>query len=112
MIHLSQAAIDEISRLKSRNPNPNATFRLGVQPGGCSDFYYTLEFSETSTPEDHRWTCDGVPVIVNAKSIDYLQGLTLDYSEDLMGGGFRFYNPNAAQSCGCGNSFSINTASD
>ncbi len=107
MIHLSPAAVSEIRRLKSRHPNPQAFFRLGIQPGGCSDFYYTLEFDEAPAPEDQVWESNDIQVLVNAKSRDYISGLRLDYSEDLMGGGFRFHNPNAAESCGCGNSFSL-----
>jgi iron-sulfur cluster assembly accessory protein len=107
MIRLSCAAITEISRLKSRYPKPEATFRLGVQVGGCADFYYILKFEDAINPGDQVLNCGGIQVVVDAQSIDYVNGLTLDYSEDLMGGGFRFHNPNAVQSCGCGNSFTI-----
>ena len=109
MIHLSQAAIEEVNRLKSKSSNPNGIVRLGVKAGGCADFYYTLQFDEAETLEssDRSWDCSGVKVVVSAHDTVYLDGLTLDYSEDLMGGGFRFHNPNAVQNCGCGNSFAI-----
>jgi iron-sulfur cluster assembly accessory protein len=61
-------------------------------------------------PDDQLFNCDGVQVVVDAQSISAIAGLTLDYSEDLMGGGFRFHNPNALQTCGCGNSFSLSEA--
>ncbi|HEY9622048.1 MAG TPA: iron-sulfur cluster assembly accessory protein [Crinalium sp.] len=109
MIHLSQAAIEEVNRLRAKNPKPDGILRLGVKAGGCADFYYTLQFDEAETLEssDRHWDCSGIKVVVSANDAGYLDGLTLDYSEDLMGGGFRFHNPNAVQNCGCGNSFAI-----
>lgn len=106
MINLSQAAADEIKRLRSKHQKPNAMFRLGVQPGGCSGIVYTLEFDDMVKSGDQVWNCNGLQVVIAEQSVQHLNGLTLDYSEDLMGGGFRFHNPNAMQSCGCGNSFS------
>ena len=106
MIHLSPAAASEIKRLRSKHQKPNALFRLGVQPGGCSEMVYTLEFEETPAPGDRVFDCNGVSIAVAQQQLNYIDGLTLDYSEDMMGGGFRFHNPNAKQSCGCGNSFS------
>ncbi|NJO42921.1 MAG: iron-sulfur cluster assembly accessory protein [Cyanobacteria bacterium CRU_2_1] len=110
MIHLSRAAIAEINRIKSKYSNPDALFRLGIKTGGCADFHYTLDFDEMAASDDRVLNCNGIPVIINPQSWTYLDGLTLDYSEDLMGGGFRFHNPHAASSCGCGNSFSIDPA--
>lgn len=107
MISLSRAALSEVKRLQRRSSNgTNTILRLGVQSGGCSDFYYTLEFVAAPAGGDRLWHCeDGLQVAVDGRSLQYLDGLTLDYSEDLMGGGFRFDNPNAEQHCGCGNSF-------
>lgn len=108
MIHLSRAALAEVKRLQQRcfdENSSNAILRLGVQPGGCLEFYYTLEFVATPAVSDRLWHCDDLQVAVDAHSLRYLDGVTLDYSEDLMGGGFRFENPNAEQHCGCGNSF-------
>ena len=106
MINLSQAAASEIKRLRSKHQKPNALFRLGVQPGGCAEMVYTLEFDETPGSEDRVYDCNGLSVVVAQQQLNYIEGLTLDYSEDMMGGGFRFHNPNAKTSCGCGNSFS------
>ncbi|MGJ3249752.1 MAG: HesB/IscA family protein [Elainellaceae cyanobacterium] len=108
MIQLSKAAIAEVTRLKQKTANSSARFRLSVQPGGCADFHYVLKFSDEVLAGDREINCESIQIIVDTESWDYLRGLTLDYSEDLMGGGFRFYNPNANQTCGCGNSFSIN----
>lgn len=109
MIQLSQAALAEVKRLQRRSADGNSSdmiLRLGVQAGGCSDFYYTLEFATAPAADDRLWHCgNGLQVAVDVHSLRYLEGLTLDYSEDLMGGGFRFDNPNAEQHCGCGNSF-------
>lgn len=107
MIHLSQSAISEIQRIKAKHPNPAAMFRLGVQAGGCADFYYTLALDPIQTSSDQIFSCDGVQVVIDSQSLQYLENLNLDYSEDLMGGGFRFDNPQALSNCGCGNSFSI-----
>lgn len=107
MIHLSQTAIAEVNRIKAKHSNPNVCFRLGIRAGGCADLYYTLGLDEAIASEDRILECEGIRVVIDPRSWKYLDGLTLDYSEDLMGGGFRFHNPNAASSCGCGNSFSI-----
>lgn len=107
MIHLSPAAITEVNRIKSRHHNPDACFRLRVKSGGCAEFYYTMELDEVVTASDRVVDCHGIRVAIDPESLKYLNGLNLDYTEDLMGGGFRFHNPNAASSCGCGNSFSV-----
>ena len=107
MIHLSKAAVREVNRLKSKQPNSQVFFRLGVQAGGCAGLSYTMEFDENAGEGDHVYGCEGIQVLVHAESLNYLNGVTLDYSEDLMGGGFRFHNPNALQACSCGHSFSV-----
>lgn len=107
MVHLSQAAIEEVNRMKAKHISRNVRFRLGVQPGGCADYYYTLGLDEALAPDDRVLTYGELQLVIDIQSWKYLDGLTLDYTEDLMGGGFRFHNPNAAKSCGCGNSFSL-----
>ncbi|MBF2050797.1 MAG: HesB/IscA family protein [Leptolyngbya sp. IPPAS B-1204] len=110
MIHLSQAAIGEVQRMQSKCLDARARFRLGVQAGGCADWFYTLDLDPTTAPDDRVVDCDGIQVVIDSQSWTYLNGLSLDYSEDLMGGGFRFHNPNAVSHCGCGNSFSVDPA--
>ncbi|HAG81627.1 MAG TPA: iron-sulfur cluster assembly accessory protein [Cyanobacteria bacterium UBA12227] len=107
MINLRKAAVDEIRRLKLKRNQPEARLRLGVRPGGCADFYYSLEFDQVVNPGDRVYECSSISVIVDEQSFNYIADLTLDYSEDLMGGGFRFHNPKAIESCGCGNSFRV-----
>ncbi|NMG05739.1 iron-sulfur cluster assembly accessory protein [Brasilonema sp. UFV-L1] len=134
MIQLSQSAANEIRRLKSKQQQ-NVLFRLAVKPGGCSGWYYDMSFdraehvndvelppqmddasSRSSSDGDDDlhpfqknervFECYGIQITIDAESLKYVNNLTLDYSEDLMGGGFRFYNPIANATCGCGNSFS------
>ncbi len=107
MINLSVAAVQEILRLQSKYQNPNALFRLKVKPGGCCSFCYTMEFDEQLASNDQVYDYETVKVVVDSQQLNYLNSLTLDYSEELMGGGFRFNNPNAKVACGCGNYFSV-----
>lgn len=107
MIQLSKAAATEIGRLKSKQQT-NVLFRLAVKRGGCSGWYYDMSFDEAVQVGEHIFNSQGIQVVIDAQSLEYIKGLTLDYSEDLMGGGFRFHNPYAKASCGCGNSFSAN----
>ncbi|TAE60946.1 MAG: iron-sulfur cluster assembly accessory protein [Nostocales cyanobacterium] len=106
MIHLSPAATSEIERLKFRH-QPNILLRLKVKPGGCSGWIYDIAFDEIANPEDKVFEVNNVHLVVDQESIKYIDDLTLDYSEDLMGGAFRFHNPIATNTCSCGNSFSI-----
>ena len=107
MIHLSKTAASEIRRLQSKRRSRAVKVRLGVRAGGCSGLLYTIEFDEAVKADDVVYDCAGLVVVVDTAHLNYLTGMTLDYSEDLMGGAFRFDNPNAKESCGCGNSFSI-----
>ncbi|NET02302.1 MAG: iron-sulfur cluster assembly accessory protein [Sphaerospermopsis sp. SIO1G1] len=106
MIHLSPAATNEIARLKLKQ-QPQILFRLQVKSGGCSGWIYDLAFDEVVNSEDQVIDIQNVQLVIDKETIKYIDGLTLDYSEDLMGGGFRFYNPIATSTCSCGNSFSI-----
>ncbi|MDB9324189.1 iron-sulfur cluster assembly accessory protein [Nodularia spumigena CS-586/05] len=108
MIHLSQAAISEIRRLQLKQ-QPNALLRLTIKQGGCSGLFYDMSFDETVKFNDRVFDLSSIKVIVDDESFNYVNGLALHYSEDLMGGGFRFHNPQAIATCGCGNSFSIAT---
>ncbi|NEU74833.1 iron-sulfur cluster assembly accessory protein [Hassallia byssoidea VB512170] len=107
MIELSQSAVSEIGRLKSKQLPPNIFVRLAVKPGGCSGWFYDMSFDETVKDDDRLFNSHGIQILIDPASLDYINGLILDYSEDLMGGGFRFHNQRAIATCGCGNSFSI-----
>ncbi|MFN7850379.1 MAG: HesB/IscA family protein [Dolichospermum sp.] len=106
MINLSSAAINEIRRLKSKQPS-NILFRLQVKSGGCADWFYDLGFDTTLQATDQVLEFDDIRLVIDPGSLNYINGLSLDYAEDLMGGGFRFHNPQAISRCSCGNSFSV-----
>ena len=81
--------------------------RVGVKSGGCSGLEYVLKFDKEKTDADQIFEDNGIKIIVDKKSILYLAGTTLEYSGGLNGKGFVFNNPNAARTCGCGESFSL-----
>lgn len=106
VITLTEAAVKEVKRLVNVQGITEGGLRLGVKGGGCSGLSYTINFDEKIGPHDQVYDIEGVKVIVDAKSAIYLQGTQLDYQKDLMGGSFKFVNPNANKTCGCGESFS------
>ena len=105
-ITLSDAALKEVKRLINVQGLTEGGLRVGVKGGGCSGLSYTINFDEKIGPYDTVYELDGVKVIVDAKSAIYLQGTQLDFQKDLMSGSFKFVNPNAEKTCGCGESFS------
>lgn len=108
MIYLSPEAFQEINRMMAASRQPESrTFRIGIQAGGCSDYSYILLPFPTITPSDHIWDWEDLRIVVADDDLPLVDGLTLDYAQDLMGGGFRFHNPHAVSSCGCGTSFAV-----
>ena len=107
MVQLSAAATSEVLRLKAKTHNANSKLRISVLSGSCLNFSYSLTFDADVQPGDKLYQNPNILIVVSFEALPYLDGLILDYSEDLMGGGFRFHNPNVVQSCSCGNSFSI-----
>jgi iron-sulfur cluster assembly protein len=81
--------------------------RLGVRTSGCSGLAYKLEFVDELKPEDLRFESHGVTVIVDPKSLPYLDGTELDFAREGLNEGFRFNNPNVKDACGCGESFNV-----
>lgn len=113
MIEISKAAIAEIVRMQTVRDRNTSKFRIGFASGGCDDFYYTIDLIDSISDRDRVYEIDGVAVSIDLQQLAYFDNLKLDYSEDLMGGGFRFQNPLATSVCGCGNSFSmVNDGSD
>lgn len=106
VISLTDTAIKEVKRLINVQGITEGGLRLGVKGGGCSGLSYTINFDDKIGQYDQVYEIDGIKVIVDAKSAIYLQGTQLDYQKDLMGGNFKFVNPNANKTCGCGESFS------
>lgn len=105
-VTLTENAIKEVKRLMEANNITGGGLRVGVTGGGCAGFTYTLNFDNEIRSDDQVYEVDGIKVIVDVKSSLYLFGTTVDYTSDLTGGGFKFINPQAKGSCGCGISFS------
>jgi iron-sulfur cluster insertion protein len=106
-IVVSESAAKRIAVLKIQEDAADAFLRIAVSGGGCSGFQYGISFDDQKNPDDFVFERNGIAVIVDDTSLDLLNGSEVDFVEDLMGASFQIKNPNAASSCGCGNSFSI-----
>lgn len=104
---ISESAARRIAALKQQEETAGAFLRIAVSGGGCSGFQYGLTFDDQRNPDDFVFERGDVAVIVDDVSLDLLNGAEIDFVEDLMGASFQIKNPNAASSCGCGNSFSV-----
>lgn len=104
---LTENAARRIATLKVEENAANALLRIAVSGGGCSGFQYGLSFDDQRNEDDVVFERDGVGVVIDEVSLGLLNGAEVDFVEDLMGASFQIRNPNAASSCGCGNSFSI-----
>ena len=105
---LTEAALGQVKFLRDKQ-GKDLCLRVGVRQGGCSGMSYIMDFTDPSTirEDDEVFDYEGFQLICDRKSLLYLYGLVLDYSDAMIGGGFQFTNPNAAQTCGCGKSFSV-----
>ena len=106
MINMTSGAVSEVKRLLAKENKPEIGLRIGVRAGGCSGFSYVLGF-DGSHEGDNVQDIEGIKLIVDPKSVPYLEGTELDYKDGLEGKGFTFSNPNATKSCGCGESFAV-----
>jgi len=107
-ISLTQKAADQVRRLRAENNIPESHgLRLGVKGGGCSGLSYVLAFDEKPRENDKIMEIHGVTVFMDPKSLFYLSGTVLDFSDGLNGKGFVFNNPQASKTCGCGSSFGV-----
>jgi len=106
-IVVTENAAHRIAVLKIQEDADKAFLRIAVSGGGCSGFQYGISFDDERNADDFVFERDGIAVIVDDTSLDLLNGAEVDFVEDLMGASFQIRNPNAASSCGCGNSFSI-----
>ena len=107
-ILLTEKACKEIKKIMSENQIPDTYgLRVGIKGGGCSGFTYSLGFDAASKEGDTIITSEDIKLFVDGKSLFYLSGTELDFSDGLNGKGFVFNNPNATKTCGCGDSFSV-----
>ena len=108
MISVTDKAVDRIKELReTEGRNQEQNIRVSVKGGGCSGLMYDLSFDASVRESDEIFEDKGVKILVDKKSLLYLLGTTLDFSDGLNGKGFQFVNPNASRTCGCGESFSI-----
>ncbi len=112
-ILITETAMTQLSRL-CREQGESSLLRVGVRSGGCSGMSYTMDFVASSeiqeNDEVYEYTThagDTFKVVCDPKSLLYIYGMQLDFSTELIGGGFNFTNPNASQTCGCGSSFAV-----
>ena len=105
MLTLTENAVSKIRDLLAEENNPSLKLRTFVQGGGCSGMQYGFTFDEVQNDDDFVIDNEGVMVLIDATSMQYLNGARIDYKEDDMGSNFAIENPNAETSCGCGSSF-------
>jgi iron-sulfur cluster assembly protein/iron-sulfur cluster insertion protein len=106
VITVTESAAKKVKELVEAEGNNELALRVAVRPGGCSGFSYEMFFDSDFAADDQKAEFDGVKVVVDSASLQYLSGASLDYKEGLMGAGFTINNPNTTRTCGCGNSFS------
>lgn len=104
-MNFHESAVTKLKEILAEENNPALKLRIFVQGGGCSGMQYGFSLDEEQTDEDFVFDNEGVKVLVDSMSFQYLQGATIKYRDDLMGANFVIDNPNAATSCGCGSSF-------
>ena len=108
MIKVTEKAKERIVKLRQEeNKSEDHNIRVSVKGGGCSGLMYDLDFDDDLRDEDQVYEDKGIKILVDKRSLLYLLGTTLDFSDGLNGKGFQFINPNASRTCGCGESFSI-----
>ncbi|MEW5795247.1 MAG: iron-sulfur cluster assembly accessory protein [Candidatus Zixiibacteriota bacterium] len=105
ILTMTPSAVVEAKRLMALEDKPGLFLRFGVTTGGCSGFSYSMMFDDQASDLDREFEFDGLKVRVDLKALMYLKGSVVDYESGLLGGGFKFSNPNAKRSCGCGSSF-------
>ena len=107
MLTLTDSAKEKIKNILYDEGNPNLSLRTFVQGGGCSGFSYGFTLDEERNDDDFIVPLDEFKVVVDAMSMQYLQGAEIDYKEELIGSSFVIKNPNASNTCGCGSSFGV-----
>ena len=103
----TDAAANKVKSLIAEEENPNLKLRVFITGGGCSGFQYGFTFDEDVNEDDFQLQKNGVTLLIDAMSLQYLEDAEIDYKEDLDGSQFVIRNPNATTTCGCGSSFSL-----
>jgi iron-sulfur cluster insertion protein len=106
-MNIGTNAVIKLKELIAEEGNPDLKLRIFVQGGGCSGFSYGFTFDELKNDDDFEFVEDSVKILVDAMSMQYLEGAEIDFKDDIMGSSFVINNPNATSTCGCGSSFSI-----
>ena len=106
MIEVTETAVNKIIQLLDEENNPKLKLRTFVQGGGCSGFQYGFIIEEQDTGEDFNINIEDIEVLIDPVSAQYIDGITVDFKDDLEGARFVMSNPNAKTTCGCGSSFS------
>ena len=106
LVKMAPGAIAKIKELIAEENNPNLKLRMFVSGGGCSGMQYGFTFEEEVNEDDFNLEFDGIHLLIDSMSSQYLHGAEVDYTESLQGSQFSIKNPNAQTSCGCGSSFS------
>jgi len=107
LVKMAPGAIAKIKELMAEENNPNLKLRMFVSGGGCSGMQYGFTFEEEANEDDFDLEFDGIHLLIDSMSSQYLHGAEVDYTESLQGSQFSIKNPNAQTSCGCGSSFSV-----
>lgn len=107
MIDITSRAADQVRKIMQEQGMTGAALRVGVKPSGCSGLEYVMDFVREADPGDQVFDVAGLRVFINGDSAAYLKDIQLDWGGGLLGSGFKFSNPNADRTCGCGKSFSV-----
>ena len=107
MIEITENATIKITDILAEENNPKARIRVFLQGGGCSGMRYGFTFDEVMNEDDFEMPLSQSKILIDAMSMQYLTGATVDYKEDIQGSQFVITNPNAQSTCGCGSSFSV-----
>jgi len=105
-IALTNQAADKVRSALKIEGKEGYNLRMSVKGGGCSGMTYKMDFENTKSPNDREFQSNGLTIVCDLKSWLYLKDVKIDYSDDLLNGGFKIQNPNAERTCGCGTSFS------
>ena len=106
-VTLTDKAIKQFEQIFQKNPDPDAFLKIGVRNGGCSGMSYTLDLVKAVDGDVITQEMGNFKVVIEVEHEQFIKGLVLDYNDSILNSGFRFSNPNALETCGCGSSFSI-----